>query len=138
MIITKELPCEMTEEERRERRALVTEHALDLADIEAQMEVLRAGAKDHKKIIEKAAGELRNGKIVRDVRCHEEQVFADNSVVLKRDDTGEVVEERAMTGADRQLAMVEEEQGAPKTKLKGKKQKPGDGGAAAPPATEAH
>lgn len=54
------------------------------------------------------AGEIANGKGSVDVECEERLVFETNALQTVRLDTGEIVHERALTAAERQMSLLDE------------------------------
>jgi len=82
--------------EQKEIEDLLREYGSDkrkrLREIKARQRVLAQAIATHKEAAM--------------VQCAEEQVFAQNKVVVRRLDTGEVVETRAMSGDERQLSIV--------------------------------
>ncbi|MBW1937119.1 MAG: hypothetical protein JRI84_16565, partial [Deltaproteobacteria bacterium] len=54
------------------------------------------------------AQKIRQGSEMRLVKCRVEQDFLTNSVKTYRLDTGELVEERAMTAEERQMMLMQE------------------------------
>lgn len=59
-----------------------------------------------KKEVSECAQSLSKGYEMRNIECEILNDFAKNKVIVKRLDTGETVDERAMTSAERQLEMA--------------------------------
>ena len=57
-------------------------------------------------VIRSCASHIRTGWEYRIIECKVEKDFATNAVRVYRHDTGDLVEERAMTGEERQMALA--------------------------------
>jgi hypothetical protein len=106
------LPCHLTDDELLQRADQLSRK---LAEVEQLQEQKAASASDFKARIEKADEEVsslarmvRTKEQERPVECLSRKDFARNMVVETRADTGEVVDERAMSPEERQEAMFDE------------------------------
>jgi adenylosuccinate lyase len=104
--IVRELECKLTPKEWKERARRLAQIPVERAELEEEAKTTAAKFKsqidDMKKDERRIAREVREGTCFRDVLCHELQNFDQNTVELVRDDTEDVVEQRAMSGAERQ------------------------------------
>jgi hypothetical protein len=105
--ITRPCPVRLTEAEKVSfGEALARETAL-LAETEDNLAAMRsdfkAKAEEHRAQINRISRIIQNGYESREVPCQEKRNFEENSVIVFRVDTGEIVETRAMTDADRQM-----------------------------------
>jgi hypothetical protein len=107
--ITKFLPCQLTEVERRDRGILLAKTVQDIAlaeerhaNVKAQLKAELQGLQAQES---KLAGAVARGEESRDVRVSIVYDFADLSVSERRDDTGEELSRRAMTDTERQMPL---------------------------------
>lgn len=107
--VTKILPVKLTPDE-------MTSLALRMAEIHGEIGSIEAEKKEkasaYKARIEERRGEMRNishsliiRSEMRDVECLESFVFVTNSVETRREDTGDLIERRAMTLQERQAEL---------------------------------
>jgi FixJ family two-component response regulator len=107
--ITKFLPCQLTEYERRDRGILLAKTVQDIAlteerhaNVKAQLKAELQGLQAQES---KLAGAVARGEESRDVRVSITYDFAELSVAEHREDTGEELSRRAMTEAERQMPL---------------------------------
>jgi hypothetical protein len=107
---TRELACELNQAE-------LIARGDEMADAELRIEALkleRGGVTDQIKneqiLRRKLAGVIDSGKELREVRCVWVEDFPKNVFRLIRQDTGAEVDTRAMSAADRQEDMFEEDE----------------------------
>jgi len=81
----------------------------DLATVKAQFQ---SKIKEHEAEISSLFERINTGWEMRSVPCREVKDFVTGSVVVFRDDTQELIEERAMTGEERQPALPFKEEAA--------------------------
>lgn len=117
------LPCEIDEKitKKKEKRIV---HALTAKKNEQEKmnaEILprRKKIKELEGEIETLRAQIENGTEDREVLCEVVKDFAHMKVLVRRRDTGDVVEDRTMTDEDRQEDLL-------KGKGRGKKSEPGD------------
>lgn len=103
--VQRELPCQLSDDQ-------IIERANAMADLDAEISKLKDRRKSvNQKIREKdderlkLSDEVEKGTELRMVTCRVDEDFAHNVVRIVRNDTGETVEERPMTAADRQESM---------------------------------
>lgn len=96
----------------------------DLATVKAQFQ---SKIKEHEAEIANLCERINSGWEMRSVECREVRDYNTGSVYVFRDDTEEVIEERAMTAGERQpeLPFKEPEPEPPATNLGGEKPVPG-------------
>lgn len=111
MTMKKELPCTLTSEERHVRserlarvrvevRALKDERKVMIKDFKGRLDPL--DAED-----QRLAAQVTTGVETRLVDVEEIKIFETGTYQLKRIDTGEIIEERAMTAKERDVAAVD-------------------------------
>lgn len=108
-IIVKDLPCVMTAAEKALKSDQLVAVLGTINDLEEEKKAataeLGAKLKSEKKRGGFLAHEVRTGKEVRPIECVERNRYEDDLVDLIRNDTGEVVQTRAMDPRDRQAHM---------------------------------
>lgn len=130
------LPVKLTDAEIIEKARLMSQRSKERNDLEAE----KAGVmKNYGERIKKLVGEIhglseavRTGEEPRAVKCTRYFMMQTDRVVTCRNDTGEEIEDREMTGAERQKykqgSLFEDEEIAPKEGDKGEIPYIGDGG----------
>ena len=107
--IIRELECKLTQKEWRERARRLAQSPVERAGLETEAKRVASEYKTKIGKLEeeerRLASAVREGVEYRDVACHEEKRLEQNAMVLLRDDTGEVVEERPMDYSDRQAEL---------------------------------
>jgi len=105
----RQLPVKLTDAELRLRRENVVRI---LGEIDLQKEhfaKLKADEKaqlgDLKEHLDETLKSVRERSELRPIECEERQVFEQNAIHIIRTDTGDIVEERPMDVADRQLQL---------------------------------
>ncbi|MDR4483865.1 MAG: hypothetical protein R3B95_11740 [Nitrospirales bacterium] len=106
--IERDLPCKLTNEELlsigKRLGALSDEcekRAVEKAAFNKELKEQEEKAQDEMSVLRR---ELRTGIQPRIIECEERHDFERGAVTIMRLDTGEIVEERTMTLADRQVA----------------------------------
>jgi hypothetical protein len=111
-IITKELECQLTAEEIRNLGVALANAIGELDSLDQEkatfMADLKSRRKDARAKMKLLAEKIRTGSEMRLVECRIEKDFLANAVRTYRLDTGELVEERAMTPEERQMMLVPE------------------------------
>jgi hypothetical protein len=111
------LPCEIDEKvtKKKEQRVVhaLTEKKEEQEKMNAEILPRRKRIKELETEIESLRAQVENGTEDREVFCDIVKDYKRNYVVVKRKDTGEVVEERIMTADDRQEDLLK---GGRKTK----------------------
>lgn len=102
---TRELPCELTPAELAARADAMAEAELAVERLKLERGEVSDAIKAQRLLRRKLAGVIDTGIERRDVRCVWTEDFTHNCFHLVRQDTGEVVDTRAMTAADRQENM---------------------------------
>lgn len=102
---TRELSCELTEAELLTRGDAMADCELKIEQLKLKRSVIADQIKAQRAERRKLAGVIDAGKEQRDVRCVWIEKFEQNCFELVRQDTGAVVDTRAMTAADRQGSM---------------------------------
>lgn len=101
------LPVPLTQEQMRERADELVELHEKKREVEEASKASAKRYRDTKAALEleldAAVAQLRDGTEMRTIECRQDKDFARNTITITRLDTNEVVDERAMTGADRQL-----------------------------------
>lgn len=109
--IERELPVKMSDERidtaSMEMSALVCEQTAIETELAAICGEKRKRLRQIKKDVKRLAQAVQDGQELAMVGCEEEQVFAQNKVIVRRLDTNSVVETRAMSGDDRQMSIDE-------------------------------
>lgn len=106
---TEQLPCALTDSDLAQIARAIGGKRHEIQDLEAK----KRQATDHYKALidgaqakaDELAEAARAGVEQREVLCVEAFVWRSGKVVVRRDDTGEVVRERAMTVEERQAGM---------------------------------
>lgn len=106
-IEVRELSCQLTEGERLARGAAMADAELRIEELELERSGVSESIKHQRELRRKLAGVIDTGTEKRDVRCAWIEDFAQNCFHLVRQDTGEVIDTRAMTGDDRQEALFD-------------------------------
>ena len=106
--ITRSLPCRLTKDELADRIKQMGQVSAELNRLEAEsseqkakLKELTACIKDSVRAQRELAGAVGAGEESRAVKCFAVADAASGRVVISRDDTGEVVEERAMTADEK-------------------------------------
>ena len=106
----KEVRYKFTQEEMKTIAQEMAEAVSRLDNLEEELQEVRAGFKEKmakaQKTVKQCAAKIRSGWELRTIECRLEKEFATNTVRIYRQDTGELVEERAMTAEERQLALL--------------------------------
>lgn len=102
---TRELACELTQSELLARGDAMADAELRIERLKLQRGEVSDKIKAERALRRKLAGAIDTGIEHREVRCVWIEDFAHNCFQLVRQDTGEVVDTRAMTAADRQEDM---------------------------------
>lgn len=98
----RELLCELTQAELLNRGDAMADAELHIERLKAQRSEVADRIKAERATRRKLAGIIDAGKEFRQVRCAWIERFENNCFELVRQDTGAVVDTRAMTAADRQ------------------------------------
>lgn len=106
-IVTETRTCDvqLTEAERAARGNEMSECELAIETLKSERSELSRRVRDREKRRNELGHVLERGTESREVTCEWVPVFAQNVLRLCRADTGEIVEERAMTAEDRQGQM---------------------------------
>lgn len=106
---TKDLPCVMTDDEKRLKGSAIAAAVSEKAELEAEKKEFGEDIKKRMGAVEKRisalAHELSTGKEVRAVECAEYEKYATRMVDLVRLDTGEVIFSRPMRPDELQTSM---------------------------------
>jgi hypothetical protein len=102
---TRELLCELTQAELLSRGSAMAEAELRIEQLKLKRGEVSDAIKVQRAVRRKLAGVIDAGKELRDVRCVWIAHFTRNCFELVRQDTGEVVDTRAMTAEERQEDM---------------------------------
>jgi len=108
-IEVRELSCTLTESELLARGEAMADAELQEEQLKAERAAVSEQIKDQQVLRRKLAGVIDSGTEKRDVRCAWIEDFAQNCFHLVRQDTGEVIDTRAMTADDRQEALFDGE-----------------------------
>ena len=87
------------------------EARLKLAMLDSAKKRASKAVKDHRDLIEELTANVCASTITTEVECFERKVWENNTLEIVRADTGEVVEERAMTAEERQADLFDQESG---------------------------
>lgn len=105
-VFAKEVRYRFSKDELQDMAQEMAEAVSRLDNLEEELQEVRAGFKEKmakaQKTIKQAAAKIRSGWELRTIECRLEKEFANNTVRIYRQDTGELVEERAMTAQERQ------------------------------------
>jgi hypothetical protein len=108
-IVPKEVRYQFTPEDLRELGEEMAQAVARLESLKDEFQQVKAGFKEKtsgaQKTIRACALKIRQGFEMRTLECRMERVFDSNAVRLYRQDTGELVEERAMTVEERQRSL---------------------------------
>jgi len=107
----RELLCELTPAELLQRGDAMADAELQIERLKLDRANLSAEIKAQREVRSELAVVIDSGTERRDVRCVWIEDFSKNCFRLIRQDTGEEVDTRAMTAADRQEDMFEDEHG---------------------------
>lgn len=99
---TRELPCQLTKPELLERGDAMADAELRIEQLKLKRGEVSDAIKAERLLRRKIAGVIDTGIERRDVRCVWIEDFTHNVAQLIRQDTGECVDTRALTAADRQ------------------------------------
>ena len=102
---TRELWCELTESELLARGDSMAECELKIEQLKLKRGTIADAIKAQRAERRKLAGVIDAGKEQRDVRCVWIERFEQNCYELIRQDTGALVDTRAMTASDRQRGL---------------------------------
>jgi hypothetical protein len=102
---TRELACELTQAELLQRGDSMAVSELRIEQLKLKRGEVSDKIKAERALRRKLAGIIDTGREERDVRCVWIGDFVHNVFSLVRQDTGEVIDTRAMTAADRQEEM---------------------------------
>jgi hypothetical protein len=108
-IEVRELSCTLTESELLARGEAMADAELQEEQLKAERAGVTEQIKGRQVLRRKLAGVIDSGTEKRDVRCAWIEDFAQNCFHLVRQDTGEVIDTRAMTADDRQEALFDGE-----------------------------
>ena len=110
--VDRELPVPMSAERVENAGAELASLVCERSTIETELAAYGAEKRKRLREIKKQekvlAAAIRDGQEIALVQCEEERVFAQNAIVVRRLDTHEVVETRAMRGEERQLALIDD------------------------------
>ena len=106
-IEVRELSCKLTEAELLLRGDEMADAELRIEQLKLERSGVSESIKHQRELRRKLAGAIDAGKELRDVRCAWIEDFVHNCYHLVRQDTGEVIDTRAMTGDDRQEALFD-------------------------------
>jgi vancomycin resistance protein YoaR len=102
----RKLPVEITHDELVRKSKKAGELNKKLAGLRVErrdaLRVWKDRLKEDQAVLDKMMSDLETGTEDRDVAVHDEYDYRKNKVRVVREDTGETVEERAMTAEDRQ------------------------------------
>lgn len=139
--ITKKVPVPVTDEEKIAMSHKLAQMLCERERINGEKAAACEGWNKEIREIDKRSKQLakaiHTGKDERDVECEEVMVFETNTVQTKRVDTGEIVDQRAMTADERQTSLLAdpgsdaatdlELEGDPATATPPRKRKPAQG-----------
>jgi uncharacterized coiled-coil DUF342 family protein len=107
--LQKEVRHRFSADEIRDLGEQMAQAVARLENLEDEFQEVKAGFKEKmagaQKTIKACAAKIRQGFEMRLMECRMERDFAGNAVRLYRQDTGEMVEERAMTIEERQRSL---------------------------------
>ena len=107
--VQKEVRHRFSPDEIRDLGEQMAQAVARLEDLEDEFQEVKAGFKEKmagaQKTIKACAAKIRLGYEMRMLECRMERDFTGNAVRLYRQDTGEMVEERAMTIEERQRSL---------------------------------
>lgn len=111
--VNRQLPCQLTHDELITAAKGVARATADLAAAETEMQAVKAEYKETVARLEARRGEsarlVNEGVQVREVECEEIHDLTAKTVVVVRRDTGEQVENRAMSAQEREALPLESE-----------------------------
>lgn len=106
---TKMLRCKLSPDERLAKATAWATVLNERDAVEDELADIKTSARERLKKIDERATKLRQdfetGTEERAVRCTEDKDFGRNIVLVRRADTGETIEERAMDARERQLEL---------------------------------
>lgn len=105
---TRELMCELTAAELLQRGDAMADAELRIEQLKEKRGELGELIKADRTLRRKLAGAIDSGKERRDVHCVWIEDYVHSCARLIRQDTGECVDTRALTAADRQRGMFED------------------------------
>lgn len=106
-IEVRELSCTLTESELLARGEAMADAELQIEQLKAERAGVTEQIKNQRVLRRKLAGVIDSGTEKREVRCAWIEDFVHNCFHLVRQDTGEVIDTRAMTADDRQEALFD-------------------------------
>lgn len=106
---TRELLCKLNDTELLHRGDAMADAELRIEQIKLKRSEFGDKLKAERAMRRKLAGVIDSGEERRDVRCVWIEKFEQNCFELVRQDTGAVIDTRAMTAADRQTDMLDDE-----------------------------
>jgi len=112
--VQRSLRCELSYEEQRTKGLEMAEAMSLLREVEEAKAAAMKGFKDtidgHLGRAGALAQELRQGWVTRPIECEQVLDYTEGKVIIRRGDTMETIDERAMTEEERQVSFFEEEE----------------------------
>ena len=103
------LKCELTGQERNELNKKLSRLIVEIGQIEVEQSAIKSQFKARldtaKAASTEAAGTLENGFMFKDVEIEKRKDFKRSMVYVIRKDTGEEIENRKMTAAEKQMEL---------------------------------
>lgn len=129
--VIKDIRVSLTDSEKAKIGGEIAQHVMRAEALEDQKRIvtgdLRSEINDERKAYRTKAKALRDGHEYRPIECEEVPNFDRNEVIVRRVDTGEVIDTRAMTATERQTQLdLGDEKSAPVVSIergKGKRAK---------------
>ena len=104
-VVKRDLPVELNAAEKLDFGEKMADAELSIAALKKEMEPLKAAVKDHAAERARLAECIDSGTEERQVNCKWIETIEENVTRLIRQDTGDVVEERALSAEEREQSL---------------------------------